>query len=125
MLLKFDFFDIRNSHGNFLVSMIPVIDDFSLYLFSSAIVVVGLISLIYFMSAKKIGGAVLDIGGKAGSLAGGIVAVLSFEQGRKESNNQKGGNDNKGGDKKGGNDNKGEDKKGSDDNKGSGSGSKK
>ena len=127
MLFKADYVSFTNDLVYFLVSLFPILDGFSLYSLSGAIIAIGLIPLISFMSGKRSRSKILDIGSKMESIVGGaagVAGVIQNSGNKGESSGNKGGKDNKGsGDNKGG-DNKGGNNKGGN-NKGGDSGGKK
>lgn len=67
------------------------------YLYILSIVVLGVMPLVVFMSGARIGGKILDIGSKVGSIVGGAAGVVAVIQ----NNGIKGGNS--GGGNNGGN----------------------
>ena len=66
------------------------VDINSLYLLSIAII--GIIPLIVFMSGSRIGGKILDIGSKVGSLVGGAAGVVGVIQNSGNKGGSSGGN---------------------------------
>lgn len=63
-----------------------------LYLLSIAIFGIGVIPLVVFMSGSRIGGKILDIGSKVGSLVGGAAGVVGVIQNSGNKGGSSGGN---------------------------------
>ena len=71
MILDLNYIYFINYIGYLLGNIVSIFDGFSLYLLFGGIIAIGFIPLVYFMSSGRIGGKILDIGSKIGSMVGG------------------------------------------------------